>query len=258
MSLSALVSLRWFLALIGQPSFPPAVLCSQCPFRFSLPSTRSPRGGFPGFTSTVEHSDFSPPFPATSVALASRYSRRGYLFAPTGCPHSRSGTLSAWPGSPLRPRGNAQERWRDLPGSWAALVHVPCSQTPAGPRARPHGPSVLPSASLTTSAPASDLTRLNHTAHAPPVYASVRQSPDAPQHSVPGGGQPSRARFALAGLLKGLRCIYVIFPPSRLGPAHQRQSAARQGAGFRIQHASSPRRRLAAFVATASGFLKRI
>src|SRR5690606_37954767 len=69
---------------------------------------------------------------------------------------------------------------------------------------------------------------LDHTAHAPPVYASVRPSPAAPQHSVPGGGQPSRAGLPPAGLLRGLRCSYVIFPPPRLGLALQSTVDSRQ------------------------------
>lgn len=65
------------------------------------------------------------------------------------------------PGPDLRcaSRGFARERWRDLPSSWTALVHVPCSLTPAGPRARPFGPSVSPSVVLRTSAPTTILFR---------------------------------------------------------------------------------------------------
>jgi hypothetical protein len=40
-------------------------------------------------------------------------------------------------------------------------------------------------------------------------------SPDAPQHSVPGGGQPSRAGLVPAGLLRDLRCLLHL-PPHRL------------------------------------------
>lgn len=58
-------------------------------------------------------------------------------------------------------------------------------------RARPHGPSVSPSAFRTTSAPAiTILSGLNGAARVLPVYASPRRSPAPAQHSVPGGGQP--------------------------------------------------------------------
>ena len=56
------------------------------------------------------------------------------------------------------------------------LVHLPCSQTPAGPRRQADcGVSVLPSRQRKTKAPAmSALSELNHTAFALAVYASCR------------------------------------------------------------------------------------
>jgi len=47
---------------------------------------------------------------------------------------------------PSRGRSGSRRRRRDLPGSWATLAHVPCSQTPAGPLHR-RGPGPFSPAS---------------------------------------------------------------------------------------------------------------
>lgn len=95
---------------------------------------------------------------------------------------------------------------RGLPGSWTALLRTcPALRPRWDLRARPQGPSVSPSAKLTASAPTLTLSGLNHAAHALPVYASRLRSPANTQHSVPGGGQPSRAGFSPAELYKGFQ-----------------------------------------------------
>ncbi len=75
----------------------------------------------------------------------------------------------------------ACEEWKrqGLPGSWGTRMYVPCSSTPAGPRAPGHyRASVLPSAFWTTSAPAiSTISGLTHTARTFAVYASQDGSP---------------------------------------------------------------------------------
>ena len=72
-----------------------------------------------------------------------------------------------------------------------------------------------------TVGPTKRLSRLNHAAHTLPVYASIRRSPNAPQHSVRDGGQPSRAGLAPARAATKASMFYIIFLLPRLGLAHR-------------------------------------
>lgn len=115
-----------------------------------LPSPRSPRVGFPGFNGIMGCSDFSSSIPgqplasprSTSVSLGFGYLRLGVCFAsPSRSPRNCDGCSSTWSGSPLDLRGlSLRRRQRDLPGSWAALAHVPRSQTPG----ETQGPTTWP------------------------------------------------------------------------------------------------------------------
>ncbi len=94
---------------------------------------------------------------------------------------------------------------QDLPGSWATLMLVPCSKTPAGSRARPCSPVMLPSPQRTASASALRLSGLDHTAQALPVSASQRRLPG--RHATLGSGWWS----ALPGGRQGPRGCCEIF-----------------------------------------------
>jgi hypothetical protein len=101
----------------------------------------------------------------------------------------------------LRRRLPAVWRRQDLPGSWAALVHVPRAVTPIGLWNRP--PDLSPSSVLTFLLRAFafhhtkgvgptmfTLTRLISAAHALAVYASRAASRQLTQDSLPAGGTP--------------------------------------------------------------------
>ena len=144
--------MRWISALVDWPSFTPAVLCSQCPSRFSRPSTKSPGAGslasaVPWSTPTSLQPSQPPRLPLTTGTLVvGTCSLR--QCAPTAC-----GSLPARPGSPLRlTRYCTRELERSPRFLGSPCAHALLHHTPAEPRARPHGPSVLPSVSLTTSA----------------------------------------------------------------------------------------------------------
>ena len=94
----------------------------------------SPGGGFPGFHGTMRCSESRPPFPPHFVSFAWRYHLSACQFAPAdGQAPSLPQAGTRW--SPGRPWSGVF-RWRrpGLPGSWGTPTHVPCSQTPTGPR----------------------------------------------------------------------------------------------------------------------------
>jgi hypothetical protein len=155
-------------------------------------------------------SDFSPPIlglrlPSTSVTpprgLASL--RR----APPGeawCSTARS-LCTAGPTRCPSPLGEAGRSPRFL-GS--PRVHAPFSD-PGGTSGPDHpSPSVLPSAPLTASAPATQtLSGLDSAACTLPVYASPCRSPARAQHSVPAGGQPWPGGVGPRGCFEAFRCL---------------------------------------------------
>jgi hypothetical protein len=91
-------------------------------------------------------------------------------------------------GHPVPPAGSLPRRWVGLPGSWGTSVNVPCSPTPAGPRAPGHcGAATRPSVKLKTSAPAGRIiSGLNRTARSLAVYASQCRSPGHHARLAPG------------------------------------------------------------------------
>jgi hypothetical protein len=90
--------------------------------------------GFPGFNGTTRCSESRPSFPPYFVSFAWRYHLSAGQFAPAdGQAPSLPQAGTRW--SPGRPWSGVF-RWRrpGLPGSWGTPTHVPCSQTPTGPR----------------------------------------------------------------------------------------------------------------------------
>ena len=143
--------------------------------RHPLPSTGSPTGQ-DSPASTVLWDAPNPCRPSRRTSLPS--------FGGTTCVPVHSLLWAARHGASRRPglighpdapvSGVLMWRRQGLPGSWGTRMHVPCSQTPTGPRRQAVCDAlVLPSAFRTASAPAvSVLTGLNHTARAFAVYAS--------------------------------------------------------------------------------------
>lgn len=143
---------------------------------------------------------FPPAGPLGRVPRAQRY----YQPTPIAHPPSRRASLPSL-GSTLSRVLFAPAGRTPLRRTWAASTAAPApryrqgtnepSQVPGRPlptcpalrprrsiRIRP----LLPSAHITTSAPQESLSRLNHTACRPPVYASQARSP--PHHATLGSG----------------------------------------------------------------------
>ena len=142
-----------------------------------LPSTGS-LGSVPplhGYYSTLRIPSTRP---AALRCLRLAVSRSHPLFAPVAAECNRP---RAWSWSPGTSGRELPRRRRGLPGSWRTLVNVPCSPTPAGPRAPGHcGAAARPSVPMTTSAPANFfISGLNRTARSLAVYAS---QPGLPRH----------------------------------------------------------------------------
>jgi hypothetical protein len=110
---------------------------------------------------------------------------RSCLSLPTVSSASKWG-LGSW----FRPGALPYLRWsrQDLPGSWGTLVHARRALRPRwGLRARLLRRVGAAAARKTTAAPASCfISRLNHTAHTLPVYASQPGLP--PSHATLGSG----------------------------------------------------------------------
>jgi hypothetical protein len=172
--------LRWYQGSVSLASIPPAVSWSGASF-----PPRGPEGRFPRFNGTIRRSDSPPPVPPRFVAFARAVSRSHPRFDPVaaGCAGRGPGV-----GHPVPPAGALPRRWRGLPGSWGTSVSVPCSPTPAGPRAPGHcGAAARPSVELKTSAPAGIIiSGLNRTARSLAVYASQRRSPGRHARLAPG------------------------------------------------------------------------
>lgn len=168
------------------------VLAIQCPRHLALQKVFRPVGRFP------------PAGPLGGVPRAPRF----YQPTPTTPPPSRRTSLpslgATWSVVPFAPVGRtaptglgsffrgaptaSQTRNNGaLPGSWATLAYMPCSSTPAEHAHPAHSVRLLwSSARLTTSTPQWLLSRLNHTACTPPVYAS--QAGSLPHHATLGSG----------------------------------------------------------------------
>src|SRR5208337_4533900 len=120
---------------------------------------------FAGFIATISGSDFSCP---CIIGYGSSPSRRG-------------------PGSPRAARSDTRSpRFRPVPFVRDGVLDHDGVSTPC--MAAPH---ILPSALGTASASVtSELSRLNIPPHSIAVYASWLPSPEATQHSLPGGRYP--------------------------------------------------------------------
>ena len=179
---------------------------------------------------------FPPPGPPGRVPRLHRY----YQGAPTSCRPSRRTSFSSFGGTAfvaclfapaggrrLAPAGRGvdhrdspdpacfRRKRQDLPGSWGTLVNVPCSRTPADRNVRPLTTlPVLPSTFSTASAPRLwVLSRLNHTARSPAVYASQDGSLRHHARLAPGWWPPLAGRdFNPQGSIR--RFQSAILPPS--------------------------------------------
>ena len=136
-----------------------------------------PRVGSPASSLLLRHSDFPPP-----VGRASLPSRRSLPRSHFASTRGDDGT-SQVPGQPLS--------------------HVPCSLTPVEPLRRTFGPCLATGAAVLPSAFGNSvglhnlrISGLNHTAHAPAVYAS---QPRSPVYSL----RPRKTRFRLVVSLAG-------------------------------------------------------
>jgi hypothetical protein len=198
-------------------SFPPRVPTIRRP----LPSTGSLWVGSPA--SSVLLSAPTPCHPSPQASLPSpsdtASAPASSLPSPEGCfPGRASGRDHRL--SPLRIPFSGDDRASQVPGG------PPCLHAmlfdPGGTLAPllSH-PRMLPSAGKTASASATHLSRLNHTAYRPPVYAS---QPGLPQdHATLGSGcqhaLPGRT-FTYRVPLRSFYFLLEASPPSRLCLAH--------------------------------------
>jgi hypothetical protein len=147
---------------------------------------RAPSGRFPCFISTMERSDSLPPLSSGFVAFALRYRLSTRLFAPfPGGMLPGEGIRKRLPALPLRIPFSGGDRASQVPGGPQCLHALLFDPGGTLPLLLYHA-RMLPSAGNTTSASATILSRLNHTAYRPPVYAS---QPGLPQnHATLGSG----------------------------------------------------------------------
>ena len=156
-------------------SFPSSGLMARRP----LPSAGS-LGSVPPLRRYYEALRLPAARPAALRCLRLAVSRSHPRFAPVaaGCAGRGPGV-----GHPVAPAGTCREGdgASQVPGE--PRVSVPCSPTPAGPRAPGHcGAATRPSVTLTTSAPAMmSISGLNRTARSLAVYASQRRVTPAPR-----------------------------------------------------------------------------
>ena len=125
--LSVVVSWRRDRGPVSSPPFPSTVPSHDIPF--------PPQGllgeRFPCFLGTMECSDARSLLPTRFVAFACRYHPHTDVSLPSTLRSASKGRGLVVPLSPLR----LTVEWKrsDLPSSWGTSMHVPCSQTPAGP-----------------------------------------------------------------------------------------------------------------------------
>jgi len=218
-SLPSEVSLRRSWGSMSPASFPPKVPTIRRP----LPSTGSLRVGSPASSVLL-----SAPTPCHPSPQASSPSPSDTASAPTSLLPSpgecipKGGIRKRSPALPLRLSFGGDDRASQVPGGpqclHALLFDPGGTLTPLLTHAR-----MLPSAGSTASTPATILSRLNHTACRPPVYAS---QPGLPQnHATLGSGcqhaLPGRTDY-LPGPIKEFQRPLDTSPPSRLGLAHSR------------------------------------
>ena len=170
-ALSAVVLLRWSQGSESLASIPPTVSWPGAPF-----PRRGPSGRFPRVHGSMGRSDSPPPVPPRFVAFARAVSRSHPRFAPVAAMCAGHGPGV---GHPVLPPGFAEEASGPPRFLGDPCVSVPCSPTPAGPRAPGRcGAAARPSVTLTTSAPANlTISGLNRTARALAVHASQRRLP---------------------------------------------------------------------------------
>lgn len=182
---------------------------------------RVPSGRFPCFISNTERSDSLPPLSSGFVAFTFRYRLSTRFFAPfPGGMLPREGIRKRSPALPLRIPFSGDDRASQVPGGppclHALLFDPGGTLTLLLIHAR-----MLPSAGKTASASATHLSRLNHTAYRPPVYAS---QPGLPQnHATLGSGcqhaLPGRT-FTYRVPIRSFHFLLEASPPSRLCLAH--------------------------------------
>ena len=146
---------------------------SVCP-DLLLPSTGSSRVEFPRFLGTTKRLRILATHPA-----ALRFLR---LAVPSCATYSLPLTRSAAPLGLDKIAGCPSGFWMEVTRSpkspWNPFVRMPRSPTPARRPRRPYSASVLPSVNATTSALSKHIiSRLNHAAYVPTVYASQAESP---------------------------------------------------------------------------------
>jgi hypothetical protein len=176
------VPLRRFQGSMSPASFPPKAPTIRRP----LPSTGPLRVGSPA--SSVLWSAPTPchPSPQTSSPSPSdTASAPAYLLpSPEGC-FPGEGIRERLPALPLRIPFSGGDRASQVPGGPQCLHALLFDPGGTLPLLLYHA-RMLPSAGNTTSASATILSRLNHTAYRPPVYAS---QPGLPQyHATLGSG----------------------------------------------------------------------
>jgi hypothetical protein len=154
---------------------------------------RVPSGRFPCFLSTMERSDSLPPLSSGFVAFTLRYRLSTPFFAPfPGGMQPGEDIRKRSPALPLRKPFSGDDRTSQVPGGpqclHALLFDPGGTLTLLLNHAR-----MLPSAGSTASASAKIISRLNHTAYRPPVYASQHGLPQyhatlgsGCQHALPG------------------------------------------------------------------------
>jgi len=200
---------------MSRASFPPKVPTIRRPFLHRVPSGRfpassvilsaptprhpSPQASLPSPSDTASAPASSLPspegcFPGRASGRDHRLSHSGFHSADmTGPPRFLEDPMSACPA--LRPGGTLT----------LLLIHA----------------RMLPSAGNTASASATHLSRLNHTAYRPPVYAS---QPGLPQdHATLVPAASTLCRVGLPTYRVPLRSFYILMevsPPSRLCLAH--------------------------------------
>src|SRR5512135_1524396 len=163
-------------------SFPPKVPTIRRP----LPSTESLRVGSPASPVLLSAPTPRHPSPQASLPSPSGYRLSTRFFAPfPGGMLPREGIRKRSPALPLRIPFSGDDRASQVPGEpqclHALLFDPGGTLTLLLIHAR-----MLPSAGNTASASATNLSRLNHTACRPPVYAS---QPGLPQnHATLGSG----------------------------------------------------------------------
>jgi len=153
----------------------PALLPGHGPAtRRPLPSTGSPRHGFPGFTGTMERSDSRPSFPSHFVSFARRLLPRAPVFVTPTKPDAGLGPGVFGSGHPSAACGyrGGDGRASQVPGEPSCAYALFSDPGRSGRGRSLHRAAVAPARSTTKATHESVISGLNRTALALAVYAS--------------------------------------------------------------------------------------